>query len=66
LTNGDPAVRDAAASGLWNSSDVARRAMRSLRKALGDSHPAVVARAAGALIAMDEDPLSMADPCAAC
>ncbi|HYU78035.1 MAG TPA: HEAT repeat domain-containing protein [Vicinamibacterales bacterium] len=62
LSDTNAVVRQAAASGLWNSSGVAKRAVAPLRRALGDSDPAVVVRAAGALIAMDEDPSSMADP----
>jgi HEAT repeat protein len=59
LSDKDADVRKAAASGLWRSSDVARQAIPALRKALEDEASAVVIRAAGALIAMDEDPASM-------
>jgi HEAT repeat protein len=61
LSDRDPGVREAAANSLWRSSEVAKPAMAALRKALADTSPAVVIRAAGALIAMDEEPSTMAD-----
>ena len=62
LRDNDPSVREAAASGLWNSSDVAKPAIPALRKTLDDTVPSVVIRAAGALIAMDEEPSTMKEP----
>jgi HEAT repeat protein len=61
LGDRDAGVREAAANALWRSSEVAKPAMPALRKALADASPAVVIRAAGALIAMDEEPSTMAD-----
>ena len=61
LSDRDAGVREAAANALWRSSEVAQPAMPALRKALADSVPAVVIRAAGALISMDEEPSTMAD-----
>jgi HEAT repeat protein len=59
LSDKEAAVREAAASGLWNSSEVAATAVPALRKALADPSSAVVIRAAGALIAMDQEPSTM-------
>ncbi|MGZ7040627.1 MAG: HEAT repeat domain-containing protein [Thermoanaerobaculia bacterium] len=61
LSDQDASVRAAAASGLWSSSEVAKPAIPALRKALADPATEVVIRAAGALIAMDEEPSSMAE-----
>jgi len=61
LSDSDPSVREAAASGLWSSSEVARPAVPALRHALDDNVPAVVIRAAGALIAIGEEPSTMKD-----
>src|SRR4029078_5642879 len=61
LSDQDASVRAAAASGLWNSSEVAKPAIPALRKALADPAAEVVIRAAGALIAMDEEPSTMAE-----
>lgn len=61
LSDRDAGVREAAANALWRSSEVAKPAMPALRKALADPAPAVVIRAAGALISMDEEPSTMAD-----
>ena len=60
LSDRDAEVREAAAGGLWSSAKVAKPAIPALRKALADPVPAVVIRAAGALIAMDEEPSTMA------
>lgn len=62
LSDKDARVRQAAASGLWSSSDVAQPAIPALRVALNDSEPAVVIRAAGALINMDVEPAEIAEP----
>lgn len=62
LKDRDPMVREAAAGALWDASKVARPAIPALREALSDPSSGVVARAAGALIAMDESPKSMAEP----
>lgn len=59
LSDKDASVREAAARGLWNSSEVAKAAIPALRKTLADEEPAVVMCAAGALIAMDEDASTM-------
>ncbi|MEK6375913.1 MAG: HEAT repeat domain-containing protein [Acidobacteriota bacterium] len=61
LGDRDAGVREAAANALWRLSDVAKPAIPALRKALADPAPAVVIRAAGALISMDEEPSTMAD-----
>jgi len=61
LSDKDASVREAAASGLWNSSEVAKAAIPALRKALADPAAEVVIRAAGALIAMDEEPSTMTE-----
>jgi len=61
LGDRDVSVREAAANALWRSSEVAKPAIPALRKALADPASAVVIRAAGALIAMDEEPSTMAD-----
>jgi HEAT repeat protein len=60
LFDREPAVREAAASALWVSSEVAEPALPALRKALNDPEPAVVVRAAGALLAMGEPASSLA------
>src|SRR5262245_13447279 len=52
LSDSDPAVRQAAASGLWDTGKDAIAAKPELQKALGDDIAAVVARAAGALAVM--------------
>jgi HEAT repeat protein len=62
LSDRDARVRREAASGLWNSSDVAKEAIPALRTALEDPEPSVVIRAAGALISMDVSPKSIAAP----
>jgi HEAT repeat protein len=62
LSDGDARVREAAASALWRASDVAKEAIPALRKALADPTPAVAIRAAGALMAMDEDATTMEAP----
>lgn len=59
LADKDVSVRQAAASGLWSSGDVAKEAIPALRKALDDPAPSVVMRAAGALLSMDEDATTM-------
>jgi HEAT repeat protein len=61
LSDREVRVREAAANALWRSSEVAKPAIPALRKALADPAPAVVIRAAGALISMDEEPDTMAD-----
>lgn len=62
LSDREARVRSAAASALWESSEVAKGAIPALRKALADSDPYVVASAAGALIAMDVPKKEVADP----
>ena len=62
LSDRDPDVREAAASALWSSAEVAKDAIPALRTALQDPAPAVVMRAAGALISMDVEPDTLADP----
>jgi len=52
LSDSDPSVRQAAASGLWDTGKDAIAAKPELQKALGDDVAAVVARAAGALAVM--------------
>ncbi len=58
----EPRVRRAAASALWHAHEVAKPAIPALRETLNDSEPAVVARAAGALIAMDVPEKELAGP----
>ncbi|HEY5610536.1 MAG TPA: HEAT repeat domain-containing protein [Thermoanaerobaculia bacterium] len=62
LGDKDAGVREEAARSLWNAGDIAKPAMPALRNALQDPAPAVVIRAAGALIAMDVSPNEIADP----
>jgi HEAT repeat protein len=52
LSDSDPTVRQAAASGLWDTGKDAIAAKPELQKALDDDVAAVVARAAGALAVM--------------
>ena len=54
-------MRQAAASALWNTGKDAVAAKPELEKALGDPDAAVVARAAGALAAMDVPDTELAD-----
>ena len=62
LSDKDASVRRAAAGGLWDSSEVALKAIPALRNALTDPETAVVMRAAGALISMDVEPKEIAAP----
>ena len=62
LADQDARVRQAAASSLWELSDIAKDAIPALRKMLSDSDVAVVMRAAGALIAMDVPKKELAEP----
>jgi HEAT repeat protein len=62
LSDKDASVRRAAASALWEASEVSKAAIPALRSALTDPDVAVVMRAAGALISMDEEESSMEEP----
>lgn len=62
LSDKDAMVRRAAAGGLWDASEVSRKAIPALRIALTDPETAVVMRAAGALISMDVEPKEIAAP----
>ncbi len=61
LSDPEASVRQAAASGLWSTGRDAAAAKPELTRTLGDADAAVVARAAGALAAMDVPESELAD-----